>query len=155
VKKLTVQGCSTVGHGSSPLTDKGPLVGTRVGSNVVADVLSVLPRQHSDKLVGEDLVLVVVDSDIHVVVVRYRQEAIVAAWVLETVLDDDNAGLRVLALLVVAVVLESPDIVIVELRDQRLVDKLDTGNDIVVGRVAILALNLVEDGESQSGTRVD
>lgn len=115
----------------------------------------MLPRLHGDKVVGEHLVLMVVDGDILCIVVRYRQESVVAAWIPETILNDDDTALRVLALLVVSVPLESLNLVKIELGSQRLVDKLDTGNDVVIGRVAVLALNLLEYGQSQGGTWVD
>lgn len=60
---VAVQGRRAVGHGGGPFADDGPFVRAGVDARVVADVLPVLPGLHGDELVGEALVLVVVEGD--------------------------------------------------------------------------------------------
>ena len=115
----------------------------------------MLPRKHFDKLIGKDLIFVVIDSNVHGVVVGRGQPAIVAAWVLETILNDSDTAGRVGSLLVESVALVRLDLVKVELARQGFVDELDTSNDIVVGRGSVLGLDLVQDGEGLGSTRVD
>lgn len=141
---VAVQCGGAVGHGGAPFANEGPLVGARVDVCVVADVLSVLPGLHSDELVGEALVLVMVDGHVLSVVVRGSQESIVAAGVLETVLHHHGPILRYGTLVAVAVTHELLVLVQVELREERLVQQLDAGNDVVVGRVGVLVLNCLE-----------
>ena len=130
--RLAIESRSAISHGSRPFTDKGPLVGTRVCVGIVANILPVLPWLHCDKFVGEALVFVVVDCDVHGIVVGRSQPAVVGTGILKPILDNSNTAVRVSSLLVESVALVGLDVVKVELAGQRLVDKLDSCDHVVV-----------------------
>jgi hypothetical protein len=138
---VAVQSGGAVGHGARPLADNRPLVRSRVGGGVVADVLAVLPRHHGDELVGEDRVLVVVDDDRLRVVVRGRQEAVVGVGGREAVVEHEGARLRDYALVAVGVAVELARDVGVEGRVERFVQVLDRGDDVVVVGCGVLLLD--------------
>lgn len=104
----------------------------------------MLPRNHCDELIGEDLVLVVIDGNPLAVRILRCKESIVVAWVLEAVLDDYDSGRRGSALLTVAIAFELLYGVEVEFPDRGLVEELNAGNHIIVRTVAVLGLNLLE-----------
>ena len=73
---------------------------------------------------------------------------------LEAILESDHTAARDLTLLVVRGPFEGLDVVEVELGGQGLVDDLDGSDDVVVGGVAVLLLDLLEHSKSLCRTWV-
>lgn len=142
---VTIQGERTVGHGAGPLSNERPLVSSVVHMRVLADVRSVLCWGLRDKIRGENLVFVVVERDVLRVVVGWSEPAVVFVGVLEAVLDNDNTRLADRALLSKAISLELLDGVQVQVGSERLVQQLNTHDDIVILGIAVLLLDRVQD----------
>lgn len=144
---IAVESGCAVGHGTGPFTDDGPLVRARVYVCVVADVLAVLPWLHGHEVVAEAGVLVVINDDPLGVVVGRSQEAVEGVCVLEAVVEHEDTGLRDVALVAVRIAVVLAGSFWVESRIQRLVERLNRGNDVVVVGGGVLFLDLTQNGK--------
>ena len=144
---IAVESGGAVGHGAGPLADDRPLVRARVYVCVIADVLTVLPRLHSDEIIAEARVFVVVYNYPLCIVVRRSQEAVERVRVLEAVVEHEDTRLGELALVAVSIAVVLASDFRVEGWIERLIEGFDRCNSVVIIGVRVSLLDLTKDGE--------
>jgi len=109
----------------------------------------MLTRVQGHEVVVEDLVLMVVNCDVLSAVVLRCEEAVVGAWWLESILEDNDTVLGEGSLIAVAIAVELFDGAKVQARVERrgLIEQLDTNDDIIVGGCAVFGLHIFENVE--------
>lgn len=141
-----IQILRAVSHRSRPLAYDGPFIRARIGVCRSADLLDVLVRRHSDEAEIEDLVLVVVYHDILRVVIGRSEEGVPGIGRTETVVQHDGR-VGCVAHLAEAVTVELANCGFVKLRDHRLVEKLNTDDNVLVLLLCVLGGDSAQDLE--------
>ena len=131
-----VQPLSAVGLRSSPFANNGPFIRVIDLSCKSTGRLNMLGRSLRNLALAENLILVCVKHD----VVNTRlgvHEAIPVLDTLEGVVDGDDSVGAAIANIAPSVVVKLLQVVQVDIWPERLVDKLDGGNDVRIARVAL------------------
>lgn len=107
----------------------------------------MLPWLHSNEIIVEARVLVVVDNNPLSVSIRRSQEPVESVGVLESVVEHENSRLGDNTLVAVGIAVVLAGDIGVEGRVKRLVEGFDRSNDVVVFGSGVLLLDLLEDSK--------